>query len=109
MILNRLIVPENNDINFILNHTENGEKYDLPYNCRYYIIISKPVKPFEKVYFYETETEYFNMAAEIPMGEYIFEVGIINDENVRTVILPALDERLRPMNQLLILRRLENE
>ncbi len=107
MILNRLIFPENNDINFVLSHTENGEKYELPSNCRYYIIISGSSEPFEKVCFYETETQFFNFSPEIPAGEYIFEIGMLNEENVRTVILPALDERLRPMNQLLVLRRLE--
>lgn len=109
MIINRLIIPECNDLNFILNHTENGEKYQLPGNSRYYIIVSKPTEPFEKLFFYTTENEYFNVTTDIPEGEYIFEIGMINSKDARTVILPALDERLRPLNQLLVLRRLSNE
>lgn len=109
MILNRLIIPEHNKLNFVLRHTENGEKYELPASCRYYMIISKPTEPFENVHFYESDTEYFSFSVEIPVGEYIFEVGIINGASERTVILPALDERLRPLNQLFVLRRLDNE
>ena len=109
MILNRLIIPECNELNFILNHTENGEKYQLPGNSKYYIIVSKPTEPFEKLFFYTTDTEYFNVETDIPEGEYIFEIGMINSKDRRTVILPALDERLRPLNQLLVLRRLTNE
>ncbi len=109
MILNRLIIPEHNELNFVLRHTENGEKYALPDSSRYYMIISKPDEPFEKVLFNETDTEYFSFPVDIPVGEYIFEVGIVNDDSERTVILPALDERLRPLNQLFILRRLDNE
>lgn len=106
MILNRLIIPELNDLNFVLNHTENGEKYQLSEDSKYYIIVSKSAEPFEKLFFYETETEFFNVSNNLPEGEYIFEIGIINKNDVRTVILPALDERLRPLNQLLVLRRL---
>lgn len=108
MILNRLIVPEGNSINFVLNHTENGEKYILPEGGSYYIIISEPAEPFEQVATCESENEYFSFPADLSAGEYIFEVGMNSSEGIRTVILPALDERLRPMNQLLILRRLNN-
>lgn len=109
MILNRLIIPEQNSLDFVLNHTENGEKYQLAPDSEYYILISKPTEPFEKVFFYKSATEHFNVPTDIPEGEYIFEVGIIDINAVRTVILPALDERLRPVNQLLVLRRLKNE
>lgn len=106
MILNRLIVPEYNDLNFVLNHTENGEKYQLPVNSRYYIIVSESAEPFEKIFFHTSETEYFNISTDIPEGEYIFEIGVVRGDGERTVILPALDERLRPLNQLIVLRRL---
>lgn len=109
MILNRLIIPEQNNLNFVLNHTENGEKYHLAPDSEYYILISKPTEPFEKISFHKSETEHFNISADIPEGEYIFEVGMIDGNAVRTVILPALDEKLRPLNQLLVLRRLKNE
>lgn len=108
MILNRLIFPEGNSINFMLNHTENGNKYVLPQGGNYYIIISKPEEPFEQVAACTSENEYFNFTADLTAGEYIFEVGLNFADGTRTVILPALDERLRPMNQILILRRLNN-
>ena len=107
MILNRLIIPEHNDLSFVFRHTENGEKFVLPESCRYYMIISKPYEPFENVLFNETDSENFCFPTEIPVGEYIFEVGMIDGNSHRRVILPALDERLRPLNQLLVLRRLE--
>lgn len=107
MILNRLIVPEQNELNFVLRHTENGEKYILPGSCRYYMVISKPDEPFETVLIHESSTEYFSFPVDMPVGEYIFEVGMLNADSERTVILPALDERLRPLNQLFVLRRLE--
>lgn len=106
MILNRLIFPEYNNMNFVLKHTENGEKYQLPNGGKYYIIISEAVEPFEKICVHESETEHFNFSAEIPEGEYIFEVGMTDGNAVRRVILPALDEKLRPLNQLIVLRRL---
>ena len=109
MIQNRLIIPEQNNLRFVLNHTEDDEKYTLPANSRYYIIVSEVAEPFRKVLYYKTETEYFNVFNNLPDGEYVFEIGIIDKNDNRTVILPALDERLNPLNQLLILRRLPND
>ena len=109
MIQNRLIVPQQNNLRFVLDHTENDEKYNLAENSRYYIIISESAEPFEKRLFHKSESEYFNVFINLPDGEYVFEIGIIDENDKRTVILPALDERLRPLNQLLVLRRLKNE
>lgn len=108
MIINRLIIPEYNDINFVVNHTENGEIYTLPPDYRYYIIVAKSESPFETVCFYESDSRNFSFSQTFPVGEYIFEVGIINDNGERTVILPSLDERLKPLNQLIVLRRLSH-
>ena len=109
MIQNRLIIPEQNNLRFVLEYTEDDEKYNLAENSRYYIIISDSTEPFEKRLFHKSENEYFNVFANLPDGEYDFEIGIIDEKEKRTVILPALDERLRPLNQLLVLRRLKNE
>lgn len=106
MIINRLIIPEYNDINFVVNHTENGEIYNLPSDYRYYIIVAKGENPYETVCFYESDNRHFNFSQSFPVGEYIFEVGIINGNGERTVILPSLDERQKPLNQLIVLRRL---
>ncbi len=108
MIINRLIIPEYNDINFVVNHTENGESYTLPPDYRYYIIVAEDEEPFETVCFYESDSKNFNFSQKFPVGEYIFEVGIINGKGERTVILPSLDERQKPLNQLIVLRRLNN-
>ena len=106
MIINRLIIPEYNDINFVVNHTENGESYILPSDYSYYIIVAKGEMPFETVCFYQSDSRHFNFSQQLPVGEYIFEVGMINANGERTVILPSLDERQKPLNQLIVLRRL---
>lgn len=108
MIINRLVIPEYNDINFVVNHTENGEIYNLPPDCRYYIIVAEDEAPFEPVCFCESDSRHFCFSQSFPVGEYIFEVGIINKNGERTVILPSLDERLKPLNQLIVLRRLNH-
>lgn len=109
MIINRLIIPEYNNINFVVRHTENGEKYELPSDYRYYIIVAENKPPYNTICFYESYSEHFNFSQSFPAGEYIFEVGIIDEKDRRTVILPSLDERNKPMNQLIVLRRLNNE
>lgn len=109
MIQNRLIIPERNPLNFVLNHKENGEKYTLPDSCSYYIIVSQSEEPFSKLIFQKTTCEKFSVSNNLSAGEYVFEIGIIDKNDNRTVILPALDERLNPLNQLLILRRLPND
>lgn len=109
MIQNRLILPERNTLNFVLNHKENGEKYILPDSYKYYIIISQSEEPFKKLIVHKTNSDKFSVNNTLPAGKYIFEIGIIDKNDNRTVILPALDERLNPLNQLLILRRLPND
>ena len=109
MIQNRLIVPEGNTLSFVLNHKENGEKYTLSDNCNYYIIVSQSEEPFGKQIFCKSNSENFSVSNNLSAGEYVFEIGIIDKNNNRRVILPALDERLNPLNQLLILRRLPND
>ncbi len=109
MIVNRLIVPEYNDINFVIDHTENGEKYQLPEGYRYYIIIAASSEPFTPICYAVSESEYMSFSPELSEGDYIFELGLITANGKKSVILPALDERLRPVNQLLVLRRLNDE
>lgn len=109
MIINRLIVPEYNNINLEINHTENGEKYVLPSDHRYYLLIAYPKEPFDPLCYSVSDSSHFSFPQQFPAGEYIFEVGIVDNDEKRTVLLPSLDERLKPINQLIILRRLSNE
>lgn len=109
MIVNRLIVPEYNDINFVIDHTENGEKYLLPEGYRYYIIIAQSSEPFTPLCYTVSDSEHMNFSPELGEGEYIFELGLITADGRKSVILPALDERLKPINQILVLRRLNDE
>lgn len=105
MILNRLIVPEGNNLVFDINHTVDGEKYQLKENEMYYIKIGEKNSPYDILTTFETQSGHFEFNCGLSFGEYVFEIGI-NDGDLGVVILPAFDEKNRPVNQLLILRRL---
>ncbi len=105
MILNRLIVPYANQIRFDIEHHENDEKYALKPGERYYIYICMPDAPFSLLQREISSSNHFEFDCDLEYGEYIFEVGILNSSGATRVVLPALDERMRPLNQLLILRR----
>ena len=108
MIINRLIVPEGNRIRFNLEHHENDRLYKLEKGEFYYVRISEPVEPFKSREMILCDTNHFDFETGLEYGEYVFEVGIMDSQGEYTVILPAIDERFRPLNQLLILRRLAN-
>lgn len=105
MILNRLIVPEGNNLVFDINHTVDGEKYQLKENETYYMKVGEKNSPYNILTTFESESAHFEVNSELSFGEYVFEIGI-NDGKLGVVILPAFDEKNRPLNQLLVLRRL---
>lgn len=107
MIVNRLITTEYNDIDFVVDHTENGEKYVLPDGFKYYMTIAEGTEPFGYVARAVSADEHMHFSGSLTEGEYIFELGILTPSGDSRVILPALDEKLRPMNQIIVLRRLK--
>lgn len=108
MILNRLIFPEGNDIRFSVSHKENGEDYKLSDGEKYYIVISDETAPDSFVLSADSHNGYFLFPNNLPYGRYLFEVGILASDGTKRIILPALDERMQPVNEMLILRRLNN-
>lgn len=106
MILNRLIVPEGNPVIFYLNHSENGQEYANTRDEYYYINISEENDPSIVCLHWETNQKYFDFDPSLPEGRYVFEIGLRKPDGSSVVILPALDERRHPLNELLILRRL---
>lgn len=106
MILNRLIVPEGNPVTFYLNHSENGMEYVIGRDEYYYINISDENDPSSVCRHWETNQKYFDFESTLPEGRYVFEIGLRKADGSGIVILPALDERRHPLNELLILRRL---
>ena len=109
MILNRLIFPEGNKLEFTVNHKENNEKYEPAQGEKYYISISLPKEPFEALMTFTSDDNHFSVLSGIDYGKYVFEIGIKDSSDDSRVILPAVDERGNPLNQLIILRRLKNE
>jgi len=107
MILNRLIFPEGNKLEFNIEHHENDKLYKLEKGEFYYIKISDAVEPFTIREQFLCDGSHFSVPTTLPDGEYVFEIGIMDKNAKFRIILPAVDERLRPLNQLLILRRLE--
>ncbi|MBR5232974.1 MAG: hypothetical protein IKW03_02070 [Clostridia bacterium] len=107
MIINRLIVPEGNKLEFNVEHHENDKLYELAEGELYYIKISDSVDPFTLRAYILSQNSHFSFPLTIEEGEYVFEIGILDERQDSRIILPALDERHRPLNQLLILRRLE--
>ena len=108
MIVNRLVAAEYNDLDFVIDHTENGEACTLPEGSRYYMMIARSSEPVEFVAQAFSEDKHMHFDGSLSEGEYIFELGIITRDGNSRVILPALDEKLRPMNQIIVLRRLKN-
>ncbi len=106
MILNRLIFPEGNKLVFNVDHHENEKKYELARDEMYYMVISEPVEPFTVKETFLSDSNHFAVYSSLKEGEYVFEIGITDSSLQRRIILPAVDERHRPLNQLLILRRL---
>lgn len=108
MILNRLIFPEGNDIRFRVSHKENGSDYSLADGEKYYIVISSETAPESFKMMADSHDGYFLFPNKLSYGRYLFEVGVQSSDGTKRVILPALDERMQPMNEMLILRRLNN-
>lgn len=109
MILNRLIFPQGNKLEFTVNHKENNEYYEPAQNEKYYINISLAKEPYESLISFTSDDNHFSVYSGLEYGEYVFEVGIVDSDGYSRIILPAVDERGNPLNQLLILRRLKNE
>lgn len=109
MILNRLIFPEGNKLEFTVSHKENNQIYEPAQGEKYYMNISPAKEPFESVMTFTSDSNHFSVYAGLEYGEYVFEIGITDAEGYSRIILPAVDERGNPLNQLLILRRLKNE
>lgn len=107
MILNRLVVPEGNNIRFFVAHKEDGETYKLRDGETYYIKIKTPSPNGAVMHEAGQANNYFDLKNDFKYGTYPFEVGIQSRNGDRRIILPALDDRLQPLNELIILRRLD--
>lgn len=106
MIVNRLITTQGNNLRFHVNHTVNGEQYELKDGERYYMAVASESVPDKIVMNYMWDGADFDMEPSLEDGIYVFEISL-DTGNGREVIIPALDERNRPLNQLIILRRLK--
>lgn len=107
MILNRLITAQGNTLRFHVNHTVNGEPYELQDGEKYYMAIASEDDPDTVLLNCVWNSSDFEMELELDEGIYIFEICLSKNLE-RQVIIPALDERHRPLNQLIILRRLSS-
>ena len=107
MIVNRLIIPEGNKLEFRIEHHENDKLYELKKGEFYYIKISDAVEPFPVREQFLSDGSHISVPTSLPDGEYVFEIGIMDKNAKYRIILPAVDERLRALNQLIVLRRLE--
>lgn len=108
MILNRLIITQGDPLRFHLNHTENGEVYQLADNELYFLAITNEDNPGQTMAYCFNTSPDFEIYLSLDEGSYVFEIGIKNDSGDSRVILPAIDERHRALNQLIVLRRLYN-
>ncbi len=107
MIVNRIVMTEGNRLTLTLNHTVNGEPFALSVGQKYYIAVS-PENDCDNncfVAFWDSDT--LNIPNGLTEGTYIFEIGIYSSLN-REVIMPALDENRKPLNQLIVLKRIYN-
>lgn len=107
MILNRLIFPQGNRLDFTVSHSENGKQYQPDEGESYYMSISLVKEPYEAIMTFTSDNNHFSVDSDLEYGEYAFEIGITDSSGISRIILPAIDERGNPINQLLILRRLK--
>lgn len=105
MILNRLVVPEGNYLVFTLNHMEGGEQYELKPGEMYYMSVAPYDEPHAAIVQFFTNTNHFNMRHGLDEGRYVFEIGVIAKSP--KVILPSVDERRQPLNELIILKKMD--
>lgn len=109
MVLNRLIITQGDPLMFHINHTENGSVYSLKPKESYFLAITTDTDYNGSIFYFYSKGPDFDVNINLEEGMYAFEIGIKNDDGPTRVILPAMDERRRPLNQLIVLRRLYNE
>lgn len=105
MILNRLIVTRGNTLEFHLNYIVDDEEYSLKSSEYYYINIASADAPNILLSTYTWRSNDFSNKVALSAGIYVFEIGIRSSSTTK-VLVPALDERNRPLNQLIVLKRL---
>ncbi len=108
MIINRLIVPEGNYLTFTLNHKVGGEVYELKPGETYYMKIAASAAPTQSLLQFITSDNSFNLSPELDEGRYVFEIGVKDSRGFDNIILPALDDRRCALNELIVLKRLED-
>lgn len=106
MILNRLVVPEGNRIMFTLNHKEGDVDYELEPGENYYIAFATYDEPGKELERTMTNMKHFNCVNEFAEGRYVFEIGLMGGSRGTRIILPAVDERCQPLNELIILKKM---
>lgn len=108
MILNRLVTTEGNNLSFRINHTVNGKAYELADGERYYMAIAKEDDPENVISTYSAPFADIEVVHQFSEGRYVFEISI-GDDSFRQVIMPALDDKRKPLTQLIVLRRISND
>ena len=108
MILNRLVTTEGNNLSFHINHTVNGKPYVLSEGERYYIAIAKESEPENLISTYSAPFADIEVVHQFEEGRYVFEISI-GDDSFRQVIMPALDDKHRPLTELIVLRRISDD
>lgn len=106
MVLNRLVITHGDTIRFHLNHTENEEEYQLCDGEKYFFAVAREDESHSMLFYTYNQSADFDMALSLDEGFYVFELGIIDAQGNSRVILPAVDERHRAINQLIVLRRI---
>lgn len=104
MIQNRIVTVEGNMVDFHINHTENGIKYELKDGEIYRIVISSDGEAGSVLVSIDSYSSDCSFEAGISEGVYVIEICLVRNGQSQ-VILPAVDERHRPLNQLIVLRR----
>lgn len=105
MILNRIVVPADNILEFDITHTKDGADYELSEGEQYYMIVSLPDKPEAFLMTYYTDGKHFKFKVPLDPGRYVFEIGTEKAKE-RQVLLPPFDDRLQPMNEFIVLKHL---
>lgn len=108
MILNRLVTTEGNNLCFRINHTVNGKPYELSQGERYYIAIAAENDPDNLISIYSAPFADIEVVHQFSEGRYVFEISV-GDDSFRQVIMPALDDKKKPLTQLIVLRRISND
>lgn len=104
MIQNRIVTVACNILEFRINHTVNGQPYELKDGEYYQVVVSEDGEPGSIAWKFISYSPDCSVPLGVSAGTYYMEICLVKNGQFQ-VILPAADERHKPLNQLIVFER----